>query len=84
MAALSDDEHHGPVAAAEDSLKRVDVDVAGIGRIAGMGVNPDPPELVRPAAEGDLLLKEVGDRQIVKRDERFRTLLLNERDVLYR
>ena len=78
--AAGQDEHHCPVAVAERSLERLHVDVAGAGRIAGVGVNPDPAALFGAATEVDLLLEVLSHRDVVERDERLGTALTDELD----
>jgi hypothetical protein len=56
--------------------------MAGFGRIGGVCVNPDPGELLRRAAEVDLLLEVVGDPLVREPDRDRGAELGNELDVL--
>ncbi len=60
--------HHRPVAASEDSLKRLFVHAARFGRIAGMRVNPQPKESFRPQTRVDLFVEIIGDRFVIEFD----------------
>ena len=53
----------------------------GCGRAAGMRVDPDPRELLRPPARVDLLVKEVRHRLVVEFDVDRRADLFDQRDV---
>ena len=75
------DEHHSPVAVAERSLERLQIDMARTRRIAGVGVNPDPPALFRATTEVDLLLEVFSHRDVVERDECLGAALADELDL---
>ena len=76
--ASGQDEHHRPVAVAERSLERLHVNMTGARRVAGVGVNPDPPALFGAATEVDLLLKVLSHRDVIERDKRLGTALADE------
>jgi len=61
LALARDDEHHGPIAGAEDPAERLLVDMAGLSRIAGVRVDPNPSELLWPASKVNLVVKELGN-----------------------
>ncbi len=81
LAASGEDEHHGPVAATEDAVERLDIDGARLSGLAGVGVNPDPTELLRLSALVDLIVEEFGDGGIIEGDEHLITVLRYEHDV---
>ena len=81
-AAAGEDEHHSPVAVAERSLERLHVDMAGVRRIAGVGVNPDPATLFRATTEVDLLLKVLSHRDVIERDKCLGATLADKLDLL--
>ena len=61
VAAAGDDRHHGPVAAPEHAGERFLIDGTRLGRLARMGVNPDPAKLLGTQPAINLLIKELGD-----------------------
>ena len=82
LAAAGKDKHDRPLAAAEDATKSLFVRAAGLGRVAGMRVQPDAGELLRPAACVHLGLEEVGHGQIVKGDAGHGHVLLDAAKLL--
>ena len=67
LAAAGQDEHHGPVGPAEDTRAKVSSSVTlGCGEVARMGVDPNPRELLGPAALIHLPVEEVGHGLVVE------------------
>ena len=64
--ALRQDDHHCPVTAAEDPLKRFLVGRTGTRRVARVGMDPDPRELLGAKPQCHLMLKEFSHGVIVE------------------
>lgn len=79
--AAGDDEHQCPVAAAKDASECFLIGSARVRATAGVGVNPDPGELVRTQTVVNLFVEEIGDGLIQKGHVHGIALLLYEPDV---
>lgn len=80
-AADRDDGHDGPVRVTEAAGESLFVGAAGIGRFAGMGVNPNASKLFWSASGIALLVKVVSDSRVVEGNRHRRALLFNELHV---
>ncbi len=79
---LRDDEHHSPITMSEDSLERLNVNMAGLRRISGMRVDPDACKLFGTVATVDLIVKEVRDSEVFECDGHFGAVLFDEDEVI--
>jgi len=82
LVCLGENEHDGPVALAEDAQECLLIGATGRGAASRMGVQPDAGELFRLAPQVHLLLKEIGDRRIVKSNRDLGTALLHGEELL--
>src|SRR5205085_4067455 len=83
LTAASQDEHHGPIGIAKAARKRLLVGIAGLWRIAGVRMHPDPRKSLRRQARIDLPVKVIGHRLIIEADRDFTAELLDETDVFH-
>ena len=83
LAAAGENEHHRPVAVTKHALERLDIDMAGVGRFAGMCVDPDPAALLRAATEIYLLLEVLRDRHIIEGDVGLCAALPDQLDLFH-
>ena len=81
LAASREDEHHGPVAATEHAVERLDINGAGLSGVAGVGVDPDPTELFRLSALVDLVVEELGDGGVIEGNVHLVAALRHEGNV---
>ena len=58
--------HHGPVASIKHALERLLVHAAGLGRLAGMRVDPDASKLLRSMPSVDHFVEELGHSHVVE------------------
>ena len=81
VTATGDDRHHGPVAAPEHAGECFLIDGTRLGRLARMGVNPDPPELFGTQSAINLPIEELGDRLVLEGDRDDGTVLAHQHEV---
>ncbi len=82
LAFAGENEHHRPIRAAKHACVRFFVRHARSRTISGMRMHPDSSELLRPSPRVNLLVEEVGDRFIVKRNMSPRADLFDKLHVL--
>lgn len=83
LAATGENRHHGPIAATEDSFKRLFVGRTRFGRFAGMCMQPEPEKPFRWQTRVDLLIEEVGDGFVVEFDGYHSGVLADQADVFH-
>ena len=67
LAAAGEDEHDRPLAASKDAGEGLFIRAAGLGRVAGMSVEPDSAELLGFSAGIHLRLEKIRHRLIIER-----------------
>ncbi len=82
LSATRQDEHHGPIRAAEDPGKGLFIDTARLRAGTGMRMGPDPAHLAGLEPGIDLPVEEVGHRLVVKGHGALAARLADELDVL--